>query len=126
MAVLDPQTYIDQAQDWCCVPQGDMMYAILAALIDVGNGDAVPTDVNELMAEVACLKCAIQPGDVGLLILGAVSNITGGGGGGTGGVTCSTADPVAAPTNSCTLHYRTDNGALFAWNGSAWITLIAA
>jgi len=125
VAVIDPQTLIDQAQPWCCVPTGDLYYAILAALIDVGEGNPVP-DTNELLAQIACLKCAVQPGDVPLLILGAVSNITGGGGGGTGGVTCSTANPVAAPTNSCTLHYRTDNGALFAWNGAAWITLIAA
>ncbi len=84
MAALNPQTLIDAAQPWCCVPQGDLWLAVLAALIDVGNGDPVPSNANDLLAQVACLKCAVQPGDIPLLILGAVSNITGGGGGGGG------------------------------------------
>ncbi len=83
MAAIDPQAAIDAAQPWCCVPQGDLWFAVLAALIDVGNGDPVPS-TNDLMAQVACLKCAVQSGDLPLLILGAVSSITGGGGGGGG------------------------------------------
>ena len=99
------------------------MYAVLAALIDVGNGDTVPTDINELMEQISCLKCAIQPGDVGLLILGAVSNITGGGGGG-GGVTCGAVDPVAAPSGSCALYVNTVAQSLWYWDGVSWTALI--
>lgn len=122
MAVLDPQAAIDAAQPYCCVPQGDLWLGVLALLIDVGNGDPVP-DAETLMAEISCLRCAVQSGDVPLLILGAVANLTSGGGG-LGGVTCSTADPVAAPSGSCALHYRTDNGALWKWNGAAWAQLL--
>jgi len=98
------------------------MYAILAALIDVGNGEPVPTDVNELMAQISCLKCAVQPGDVPLLILGAVSNITGGGGGGTIQVYTGAAPP-AAPDNPLlpALYYPTGGGTLFQWDGAAWV-----
>ncbi len=85
MAVLDPQAAIDAAQPWCCVPAGDLWLGVLAALLDVANGESVPMTANELNDQIACLKCSIQPGDIPLLILGAVSNITSGGGGGTGG-----------------------------------------
>ena len=79
MAVIDPQAAIDAAQPFCCVPQGDLWYGVLGALIAVGNGDPMP-DAQELMDDIACLKCAVQPGDLPLLIIGAVSSITGGGG----------------------------------------------
>ena len=68
MAVIDPQAAIDAAQPWCCVPTGDLWYAVLAALIDVGEGNPVPA-TNELLAQVACLKCAVQSGDLPLLLL---------------------------------------------------------
>ena len=119
MAAIDPQPVIDAAQPWCCVPQGDLWLAVLAALIDVGNGDPVPTDVNELMEQVACLKCAVQPGDVPLLILGAVSNITGGGGGGSATL-CGSGPPVAAPTGTCALYIDTDDGTLYEYYSGAW------
>lgn len=86
MAVIEPQPIIDAAQPWCCVPQGDLMYAMLAALIDVGEGRTVPTDINDLMEEISCLKCAVQPGDVPLLMLGAIAGITSGGGSGAAGI----------------------------------------
>ena len=82
----------------------------------------MPT-ADELMADIACLKCAIQGGDVPLMILGAVSAIAGGGSGGSG-VTCGVGDPVAAPSGSCGLYYDTTNGDLWKWNGAAWVEII--
>lgn len=121
MAAIDPQAAIDAAQPWCCVPQGDLWLAVLAALIDVGNGDAVPTDVNELMEQIACLKCAVQPGDVPLLILSAASNITGGAGGAQQVYTG--AAPPAAPDNPAlpAVFYPTGGGTLLQWDGAAWV-----
>jgi hypothetical protein len=81
VAVIDAQAAIDAAQPWCCVPQGDLWLGVLAALIAVGNGDPMPT-ADELEEDIACLRCATQSGDVPLLILGAVANITSGTGGG--------------------------------------------
>jgi len=117
MAVIDPQAAIDAAQPWCCVPVGDLYYAILAALIDVGEGGTVP-DTNELLAQIACLKCAMQPGDVPLLILGAVSNITSGGGG--GGVQCTVGIPVAAPSSACAIAIDENDGTLYLYYAGAW------
>ncbi len=119
MAAIDPQAAIDAAQPWCCVPQGDLWFAVLAALIDVGNGDPVPS-TNDLLAQVACLKCAVQSGDLPLLILGAVAGITGGGGSG-GGVTCGNGVPVAAPTGSCGLYYDKLTNIIYQWDGAAWV-----
>jgi hypothetical protein len=72
---------MDAAQPYCCVPEGDLWLGVLAALIVVGNGDPMPT-AQELQADIACLRCAVQSGDVPLLLLGAVANITGGTGSG--------------------------------------------
>lgn len=120
MAAIEVQPVIDAAQPWCCVPQGDLLLAVLAALIDVGNGNPVP-DVDELMEQVACLKCAVQGGDVPLLILGAVANITGGGGGAQQVYTG--AAPPAAPDNPAlpALFYPTGGGTLLQWDGAAWV-----
>jgi len=118
MAVIDPQTAIDAAQPWCCVPQGDLWYAVLGALIAVGNGDPMPT-AQELMDDIACLKCATQPGDLPLLILGAVDSIASGGGGG-GGVTCGNGPPVGAPATSCALYIDKDTQIIYQGFDGAW------
>jgi len=118
VAVIDPQTLIDDAQEWCCIPQGDLWWAVLAALIDVSEGGAVP-DVDTLMEEIACLKCAVQPGDLPLLMLGAISAISGGGGSG-GGVTCGSGPPVAAPASACALYVDTDDNTIYSYHSGAW------
>ncbi len=83
MAAIVVQPVIDAAQPWCCLAPGDVWFGVLAALIDVGNGDPMP-NLATLNEQIACLKCAVQSGDVPLLILGAVSAIASGGSG-TGG-----------------------------------------
>jgi len=118
VAVIDPQAAIDAAQPWCCVPTGDLWYAVLAALIDVGEGNPVPA-TNELLTQVACLKCAVQSGDLPLLLLGAVSGITGGGSGGSG-VTCGSGPPVAAPSGTCGIYIDTDDGTTYKYYLGAW------
>lgn len=111
--------------DLCNSPPGLQWYLVLAAMIDIANGDPVPETTQELVTEANCLLCLVPPGLVPYLMVQALRDISSGGGvGGTGGVTCSTADPVAAPANACTLHYRTDNGSLWKWNGAAWEALL--
>lgn len=94
-----------------------MMLAVLAALVAVGEGEPMP-DAQELMDQISCLRCALQPGDVPLAILGAVSNITSGGSG--GGVTCGSGAPVAAPSGACALYIDTDDGTLYMYYSGAW------
>ncbi len=109
--------------DLCYLPPGLEMYAILAALIDVANGGTVP-DAQTLASEANCLLCYLTPGMVPYAILQAIRGISSGGGGSSGGVTCGTTNPVAAPTGTCALYYRTDDGSLWKWNGAAWGQLL--
>ena len=118
MAVIEPQPIIDAAQEWCCIPQEMIWWAVLAAQIDVNEGGTVP-DANTLMEEASCLKCAIQPGDLPYLLLGQIAS--GGGGGSGGGVTCGSGVPVAAPSGSCGLYYDTDTAIIYQWDGAAWV-----
>src|ERR1041384_5520300 len=98
----------DAKCDLSCLPPGLVWYAILAALIDVSNGVAVP-DASTLASEANCLLCVIPPGAVPYAMLQAIRGISGGGGGGGGGnVLCGTSDPSAAPSGTCSLYYRTD------------------
>ncbi len=83
----------------------------------------MPT-LAELNEQIACLRCAVQSGDVPLLILGAVSAIAAGGGSG-GGVACGAVNPVAAPSGTCALYFNTVAHSLWVWNGAAWEALIA-
>lgn len=123
---VEAQPLITEANCLLCkIPPGAVWYVVLAVIDLINSGDTVPTDPDELMSAARCLQCEVPPGLVPYLILQSLIDFSGGGGGGgTGGVTCSTADPVAAPANSCTLHYRTDTGSLWMWNGAAWVALI--
>jgi hypothetical protein len=124
VAVIEPQPIVDAAQPWCCIPAGDLWYAVLGALIVTGNGDPMPT-ADELMADIACLKCAIQPGDVPFLILGAIAEGGGGGGGTIQVYTGAFADPNGNVTpddpTKPALFYPTGGGTLWQWDGAAWV-----
>src|SRR5947207_14683055 len=100
----------DAKCDLSCLPPGLVWYAILAALIDVGNGNAVP-DATTLASEANCLLCVISPGMVPYAILQAIRGISSGGSGG-GGVTCGTGAPSAAPASGCGLYIDDATGAL--------------
>lgn len=82
------------------------------------------TSPNALLESAKCYAC-MPPGLWMLLELGLLKQIADAGGvGGGGGVQCSAADPVAAPSGSCAFHYRTDTGAVWYWDGAAWQSLI--
>lgn len=71
------QTLIDQAACTDCqIPQGFVWYAVLAALIDVNNGVAVPTDSATLMAQASCLEGCIPAGYLPYVILQAVRGVS--------------------------------------------------
>lgn len=103
-------------------------YVKLAILCNYAAGINMTCDVPTLLEAAKCFECQIPLGMVGYIELYLLCQLASGqaGGGGGGGVTCGTSDPVAAPTGTCALYYRTDNGSLWMWNGSAWNVLIAA
>lgn len=125
MTAVEVQDLIDDIPcDLCYMSPGMVPYAVLAAMLDVANGTPVPETTQGLIAEANCLFCVVPAGMVPFLQIQALRNISSGGGG-SGSVTCGVSDPVAAPTVACALHYRTDNGAVWFWNGAAWVQLIA-
>lgn len=59
-------------------------------------------------------------------ILGATLDSGGGGGGGGGGsVLTGVGAPSGAPAVSPAIYLATDTDALYAWDGTRWVTLIA-
>jgi hypothetical protein len=121
---IDPQPFIDSGNClFCKIPPGLVWFAILAALDDIANGRPMPSDPDELIAEARCFETCIPMGFVPYAILVALQNLSTGGGLG-GAVTCGTTDPVAAPSGSCGMYFRKDNGTLWAWNGVSWTELI--
>lgn len=68
--------------DLCNSPPGLQWYLALAALIDVSNGDPVPTTTQGLVDEANCLLCLVPPGLVPYLMVQAIRGISSGGGGG--------------------------------------------
>ena len=121
---IDPQPLLDDLKcNFCVIPPGLIQYAILAALVDVANGDPVPSDPQELIDEARCLECTIPPGLVPYAMLSAISNISGGGGGGAQEVYIGR-DPLPPddPTKPA-LSFPSGGGTLTQWDvGSAsWV-----
>lgn len=122
-ATLDPTPLITQANCmFCVIPPGMIQYAILAALIDVGNGDPVPSDPNELIAEAKCLECVIPNGFLPYAILAAISNISGSGSGTIQVYENRDPAPPDDPTKAA-LNEPTGGGTLTFWSveSQAWV-----
>lgn len=109
------------ACEFHCIPSGAIWYAVLAALIDISNGDDVPTDVNTLLEQARCLECEIPPGLLPYQILTALRGISSGGAGAQEVYTG--AAPPAAPDDPTkpAVFYPTGGGALLQWDGAAWV-----
>lgn len=119
MTAEEVQTLINDVPcDLCNAPPGLQWYLVLAALIDLANGDPVPTTTQGLISEADCLLCLVPPGLVPYLMVQALRDISSGGG---GAVTCGSGAPVAAPSGTCGLYYDNDTGIIYQWNGAAWV-----
>jgi len=122
MTADEVQTLIDSVPcDLCNSPPGLQMYLVLAAMIDIANGNPVPETTQGLISEVNCLLCMVPPGLVPYLMVQALRDISSGGGaGGGGGVTCGAGAPVAAPASGCGLYINTTDGTLFEYYSGSW------
>lgn len=110
----------DSTCDQCYMPGGLAWYGILAALIDIGNGVAVPT-AQELATESGCLQCVIPVGLLPYAILAALRDSgIGGGGGGSGSVLSGAGAPVADPGVTTAIYFDTSNGTQYNWYSGAW------
>ena len=61
--------------EFCTIPPGLIWYTVLAALIDKGNGNPVPSDPQALIAEAQCLECVIPAGLLPYTILEAIRDL---------------------------------------------------
>lgn len=117
-----PQQLVSNATGFASIPAGFQMSALLY-LTAIRAG---VTDVPTILAGAKCIDCQIPAGlqmAAVLYLLGVIADGGSGGGSGTG-VTCGTADPVAAPTGTCGLFVRLDTSSLFYWDGAAWIKML--
>jgi hypothetical protein len=79
-AVIEAQPIVTQAQCFACeIPTGLIWYAVLAAYLDIANGDPVPATAQEIVSEARCLQNCIPTGYLPYAILAAIVN------GGVGG-----------------------------------------
>lgn len=122
----DANTLLDEVRCYECLAPGQWQLLKLALLkqILLATDPMADTSVNTLLEAVKCYTC-LSPGIWMLLELALLQQIANGGGAGGGGVTCGAADPVAAPSGTCGMYFRTDTQTLWAWDGAAWVELIA-
>lgn len=121
----DSQTLVNQAKClFSCVPPGMVPYAKIAILCATLNSTVMDCSAQNLVNQALCLENCIPRGMVQYVELALLCAINNGGSSGGGGATCGTSDPIAAPSGSCGIYYRTDNGGFWYWNGSAWIQFI--
>lgn len=107
--------------DFCTIPPGLILYAVLAALIDVSNGDAVSTDPQVIINEARCLECVIPQGLVPYAILEAVRDVAANAGGGQQ-VYQDRATPPDDPTLPA-ISFPTGGGLVTQWDvaSQAWV-----
>lgn len=109
-----PQEIATGATCFACIPDK------LAALIYILATNAGMTDPQTIATASACYSC-IPDKLAAILYL-----LDGGGGGGSGGSSnCGIVDPVDPPTGDCGLYFNTVDQSFWAWNGAAWVELIA-
>lgn len=127
MAVAcNPADLMEAARCFVCLSPTQAQVIRIRLLCAIVNGEVISCDANSLMAAANCIQC-LAPGQLQAIEIYLLCQIatSGAGGGGSSGVTCGVVDPVAAPTGSCGVYYRTDNGAVWVWKGAVWLQVIA-
>jgi hypothetical protein len=121
-----PQDLLDAARCFVCLSPTQAQVIRIRLLCAIATSTPMAAcDPNTLLEAANCLMC-LSPGQLQAIEISLLCQIAGGSGGGGGtGITCGIVDPVAAPTGSCGLYYRTDNGGVWYWSGAAWVQLIA-
>lgn len=126
MAVCSPQTLLNDAACFACLQNAPGMLelvktSLLCRILQALDPMAT-CDVQSLLNDAACFSCLQNaPGMLDIIQAQLLCNISEAiSGGGASGITCGTEDPTEAPSGTCGVYYRTDTGAVFIWDGSAW------
>lgn len=110
-----PQDIATDARCFQCIPPGMQLQALVYLYAQIAG----VTDPQTIIEGARCFSC-IPPGMLLQALVYLAAQIASGGGTG-GAVTCGVADPVAAPSGSCGVFYRTDTGAVWIWDGANWV-----
>jgi hypothetical protein len=112
----------------CGLAPGQVMYAILAVLDAINQGEPVPSTPSELMAAARCFENCLSPGMVPYAILASLVTLGGGGGGGAQEVY---QDAFANPNGNIVpddptkpaLYFPDGGGTLFQWDvdSQSWV-----
>lgn len=77
--------------------------------------------IEQVIAGSACWRCIADFQAAELFLLNQIATDTAAAAAAAGQVQCGAADPVAAPTGSCSLYYNTSTTALFEWIAPNWV-----
>ncbi len=127
MAVeCSPSELMADARCWLSSGQTDLYDRLeILLLCRISQGIVMAEcSPSALISDAYCLTCTI-PREMWPAVKLALLCSIASGGGGLGGITSGVVDPVAAPTGSSALYYRTDTGTLWMWNGVAWVALLS-
>jgi len=81
-------------------------------------------DVQLIMQDAACL-CSLTSRQIQIATLEVLLEILQAGGiSGESCLLCDTADPTVAPACNCAIHYRTDTGSFWYWDGATWVPFL--
>ena len=123
MAACNPQTLLDDAACFECLPAGMRSLLDTALLCRIAQGLGMTCDVQTLLTDAACFSC-LTPGERVLVQLQLLCNIaggTGGGGIGAGCVLSTNGNPEGVLVSSCSPAFAIDpnSGALYIFTGTA-------
>lgn len=119
----EPSTLMAAAKCFTCLGPTEQ-YAIQTYLLCQISG--MSCEPATLMDSARCFTCLEESQLAAINTYLLCQILLAGGGGGGVSVSCGIVNPVAAPTGSCAIYYRTDNGAVWVWNGAGWLPIIAA
>lgn len=128
MAQCSTTNLLSQASCFACLAADQLQMVIASLLCQIlkAANPMANCDVSTLLQEAKCFQSCTAPAQLLLIQTQLLCNIWAAGGGmGAGLILCGTADPVDPPTGNCAIYYRTDTGAIWIWDGSAWVLRIA-
>lgn len=123
----DPQTLVSAVGCQFNCLSGKMLAAIrIRLLCAIVDKETMACDAQTLIDNAKCIESCVPNGMMAAIEIYLLCQIaTNTASGASGSTLCGVADPITAPTTTCAIYYRTDNGAVWYWSGSAWIQLIA-
>jgi hypothetical protein len=120
----DPGALAEVSACWACLSAQQHLAVQTYLLCQISGMNCDPQTLIDAAKCFMCLSIS-QLQSINTYLLCMTYN-AGGGGGGSGCVECGIVNPTVAPASNCCIYYRTDNGAVWFWNGAAWIPLITA